>query len=154
MGTMSVEQSRIIDATPEAVYAIVSDYRVGHPAILPKPYFTELTVEQGGQGTGTVLRTRMKVYGRVFVYHQKVTEPEPGRILLETDLITGQTTTFTVEPLDGGKRTRVTIASIFPLTPGIVGMVERLMQPSIVKRIYQQELDNLAEYARSQSVAA
>jgi hypothetical protein len=34
------EASMVIDARPEEIYAVVSDYRVGHPAILPRQYFT------------------------------------------------------------------------------------------------------------------
>ncbi len=154
MSKIHIEQSDIIDAAPETVYAILSDYRVGHPAILPKPYFTELTVEQGGHGAGTVVLTRMKVLGREFVYHQVVSEPEPGRVLLETDTYTGQKTWFTLDPLNGGQQTRCTISSEFPASAGIMGFMERLMQPSVVRRIYKQELQNIAAYVTSKPTSA
>src|SRR5688572_19050743 len=72
MSLIHVEASEIIDARAEDLYAIVRDYRVGHPAILPKPYFTELTVEKGGIGAGTVLRISMEIFGKQFSYHQLV----------------------------------------------------------------------------------
>jgi hypothetical protein len=43
-----IKASRVFDARPEELYRVVSDYRVGHPAILPKQYFTELVVEHSG----------------------------------------------------------------------------------------------------------
>lgn len=38
MGQMHIEASREIGAPPDRVYAVLSDYHVKHPAILPKPY--------------------------------------------------------------------------------------------------------------------
>ncbi len=49
MTMLHAEYSEVIYARPEAIYAILSDYQQGHPAILPRQYFTELAVEQGGQ---------------------------------------------------------------------------------------------------------
>src|SRR5437773_7574984 len=100
MNTTHVEATLNIDARPEQLYAIITDYRVGHPAILPKPYFTELTVEKGGQGAGTVLWVSLRAFGKDYRYHQLVTEPEPGRVIVETDIETGQYSTFTFEPLE------------------------------------------------------
>ncbi len=59
MNQIHAEASAVIEARPEKVYAILSDYRVSHPAILPKQYFTEVAVEQGGQGAGTIVRAHM-----------------------------------------------------------------------------------------------
>jgi len=154
MSKVIVEASDVIDARPEEIYAILSDYRVGHAAILPKPYFQEMLIEQGGQGAGTILRLKMSVFGQESRYHQIVTEPEPGRLLVETDIETGQFSSFTLEPLNGGAQTRVTIHSEFPGKPGLVGWMEKLMQPPIVRHIFKKELRNLAEYVRSTATLA
>lgn len=146
-----VEVSDIIKARPEDIYAVLSDYRVGHPAILPKPYFEELTVEQGGQGAGTVYRLRMKVMGQTFHYRHTVSEPEPGRVLVETDLDTGQGSRFTLEPLDSGNQTRVTITAQFPPSPGFKGFMERLINPPLSRRMFRQELRNLEQYILNKS---
>ena len=148
------EESHVIDARPEEIYAVVNDYRVGHPAILPKQYFTDLIVEEGGQGAGTVLRGSVKVFGQEFPFHQLVSEPEPGRVLVETDTETGQWTRWTFEPLDGGAQTRVTIASEFPPSPGIISVLERLTRPLVVRDIYRKELRQLDEYVRSKRDSA
>ncbi len=148
MNQIHVEVSAVIEARPEKVFAILSDYRVSHPAILPKQYFTEVAVEQGGQGAGTVVRVRMSVMGTQLAYRQVVSEPQPGRVLMESDAAAGVTTTFTVEPLDGGNHSRVTIATDAAVRPGIAGWLERLFNPPMMRRIYRQELQQLAEYVR------
>lgn len=142
-----VEESSVIDAPPEAVYAVISDYRVGHPAILP-PQFKGLTVEQGGKGEGTIFRSSTEVWGRKMSLHVRVTEPEPGRLLVETDIETGQLTRFIFEPLGGGQQTRVTFASDFPPSPGLMGAIERLTMPPVARGMYRDELHRLAEYVR------
>lgn len=148
------EASHIIDARPEEVYAVVSDYHVGHPAILPKEYFTKgLTVEKGGKGAGTVLHSSVTVWGRDFPFRQAVTEPEPGRVIVETDIDTGQYTTFTFEPLDGGRQTRVTISSEFPVSKGLTGVIERMTKASMARTMFQKELQNLADYVREVAVS-
>jgi len=149
MNQIHVAASKVIAARPEKVYAILADYRVSHPAILPKPYFTELSVEQGGQGAGTVARADMKVMGTQMTYHLIVSEPQPGRVLKEVDAAAGVSTTFTVDPLDGGQQSRVTIATEAATHPGLMGWLERLFNPAVMRRIYQKELQQLAEYVRS-----
>lgn len=144
--TFHVEESAVINAPPARVYAVMADYRVGHPAVLPKPAFTRLVVEEGGVGAGTRFRVYVNVLGKEYVYHQVVTEPEPGRILRESDLDSIQYTTITVDPLAGGTQSRVTIATEFQDKPGVAGFLNRLMQLPVARRLYRQELQNLAEY--------
>jgi uncharacterized protein YndB with AHSA1/START domain len=153
MNKVQVSVAQVIDARPEKLYAIVRDYHVGHPAIVPKPYFTSVTVEQGGVGAGTIVISEGAVWGTKFRYRHVVTEPEPGRRLVETDSYTGQWSSFTFEPLNGGAQTRVTITAEYPLSPGFKGFMERLLNPIVSRRMFRQELDNLAEYARTAQVA-
>lgn len=152
MSGMHIEVSKVIDARPEEIWAIFSDYTVHHPAILPKPYFIGLTVERGGHGAGTLVMTTLRAFGRDYHYHQAVTEPEPGRVLLETEVDTGQWTTFTMDPLDGGTRTRVTLTSEFPSRGGLLDVLDNLFQPPFIRRIYRMELDNVAAYVRAHAV--
>jgi len=150
MSQIHIEVSEVIDARHDEIYAVLADYRVGHPAILPKPYFTDLTVEDGGQGAGTIARAEMNVMGVKQSYRLTVTEPEPGRVLAERDDAAGIFTTFTVDPLNDGARARVTIASDVRPSPGFRGLMERLMNPPIIRRIYRQELAQLADYVQRQ----
>ena len=143
----SVGATARIPAPAAHVYGIIADYNVGHPAILPKQ-FTSLTVEQGGRGAGTVIRCEMRVLGRTQVFRAAVTEPQPGRVLVET-IIEGDplVTTFTVEPAADGGACDVTISSLIQGKPGLRGMIERLLSPKILEPMYREELRLLNQYA-------
>ena len=142
-----VEVTEVINARPEKIYGILADYHTGHPSILPKPYFTYLTVEKGGVGTGTELRVGMAVFGVKKDYKLVVTEPQPGRVLKEEDSEQGVVTHFTVEPIGNGEQSRVTIATDSRSAAGFQGFMERLINPPVSRRIYRQELKNLARAA-------
>lgn len=144
MSQYHASATAVIEAPAERVYSILADYQVGHPAILPKPAFTGLSVEQGGHGAGTVIVSRMKVMGSERTFRMTVTEPQPGRVLVESDATT--TTTFSVEPL-GAAQCRVTIVTDTQTSPGFAGWIERLVSPPFLRRLYRQELQNLADYA-------
>jgi hypothetical protein len=144
----SVSVTSRVDAPPDCVYGIIADYRVGHPAILPKQ-FTSLTVENGGAGAGTVIRCEMRVLGQKQMFRAAVTEPQPGRVLVET-IIEGDplVTTFTVVPADAGRASEVTISSSIVKKPGLRGMIERFLSPRILAPMYREELRLLNEYAK------
>jgi hypothetical protein len=150
MPTIHAEVSELINASPEQIFAVLSDYHAGHRSILPKPYFASLHVEQGGQGAGTVFRVKMDVYGAKREYRMTVSEPVPGRVLAETDPDAGVTTIFTVEPVGVGSQSQVTIATDSRTASGIRGLLERLLNPAIMRRIYREELKLLAEAVAKQ----
>ena len=150
MGTVNTEVSAILDATPAEVYAIFADYREAHPQILPQPHFGPLIVERGGKGEGTTFRTSVTVMGVTTQYHMDVTEPEPGRVLMEKDRVLDLFTTFTVEPEEGGKRSRVTISTAWSPKPGVMGWVEKLTNPGVMRKLYTTELQNVQEYVKRQ----
>jgi hypothetical protein len=133
MNTLHAEYAAVIEAQPDVIYEILTDYHQGHPAILPKQYFTHLTVEQGGKGAGTVVSGAVKVYGTIYA---------------ESDPDTQQVTKFILEPLAEG-HTRVTIATDFLASPGFAGFMERLVKPAVTRRIYKAELEQLAAYVRT-----
>lgn len=146
MGKIHVEASAVIPAEAQKIYDVLADYRDGHPAILPQPYFRELVVEEGGRGAGTVVRVGMEVLGVKQQYRMLVSEPEPGRVLVEQDKEAGVSTTFIIVPINGGERSHVTIATASRPSPGLRGLVERLINPPVARRIYQKELQQLADY--------
>ena len=149
MGQYHVAVTEIIDAPVEVIYALISDYHHGHPSILPPQYFKELVVEEGGQGAGTVVRVVMEIMGNRQSFRLKVTEPVPGRVLVEEDAAAGTISRFTLDPLDDG-RTRVTIATDVRAAGGLRGLIERWISPALLRRVYQDELHLLGEKARRQ----
>jgi hypothetical protein len=144
--TFNVKASAHVNAPAEVVYGIIADYRNGHPHILPRKYFEWLEVEQGGRGEGTIIRFQMRVLGQTRVLRAAVTEPEPGRVLVETDTNgDGPVTTFTVEPFGSGSH--VTFSTELPSAGGPLGVIERFVLRRVLRRIYVRELEQLGRVA-------
>ena len=142
MPTIEAAAAAPIDADPPTVWGILTDYQDAHLAILPRKYFQEAVVERGGRGAGTVVRVRMRTMGATRIFRMEVSEPEPGRVLAEWDLDTGALTTFTIDPLDGGRRCRVRIATRWS-SFGLRGWIERIFAPRALRAIYAEQLRNL-----------
>lgn len=147
MRAYRVEASREIAAPAERVWGILADYREGHPKILPSRYFQDVVVVEGGIGAGTVVAFRMRLLGQTQVYRMAVTEPEPGRVLRETDTNSGVATTFIVDPLDPGQSVRVTFATELWSRGGPLGALERFLARTALRRVYAEELALLAALA-------
>ena len=147
MARASASAERTFDATPETVYAILADYRTHHPRIMPPSYFSDLEVEEGGTGAGTTFHITFRLLGKRDRLHMRVSEPEPGRALVETNLDTGVETVFTVEPAaDGGTRARM--SSEWD-AHGLRGLADRLLAARLMRRIFSRQLDELGRYLRS-----
>jgi hypothetical protein len=154
MPAISVGATRTIAAPAPELYAVLADYRDGHPRILPEPYFSDLQVERGGVGAGTEIRFRMHVLGGTHTLRARIDEPAPGRTLTETNLDTGAVTTFRVRPLDGGQRTSVTIVTRMA-GRGLRGLIERWVLPPLLRKIFAAELANLERFVlQREQVAA
>jgi hypothetical protein len=105
-------------------------------------------VEQGGIGAGTIIRFQMSVFGRKQTFRAAVTEPEPGRVLVETDLDSnGAVTTFTVNPGGAPADSHVTISTELPVRGGFLGKFEKTLTTLLLRPIYVRELENLARVA-------
>ena len=150
MAKHDISASALISAPARKVHDLIADYRNGHPRILPKPYFTSLHVEQSGYGAGTVIHFQMQLMGRTQSFHSTITEPEPGRILVETDRNTGAVTTFTVDPRSDGADAFVTITTTTTVPDGILGKIQGWLTTQLLRPIYEKELDQLAEVAKEQ----
>lgn len=142
-----VSASRLIAAPAEKIYNLIADYKAGHPRILPRPPFVSLQVEQGGVGAGTIINFQIKMLGRLQTFHAEITEPEPGRVLVETNANNGPVTTFTVEPRDQGRQAYVTIATVAPVPAGLAGAIEGWLSPGLLRPVYEKELEQLAAVA-------
>jgi hypothetical protein len=145
MARILVSTERSVDAPAETVYGYIADMREHHPHFLP-PAFSDFRVESGGVGAGTVTRFTMTAGGRTREYHMKVAEPEPGRVLTESDANSSAVTTFTVSPQDGASL--VQISTAWDGAHGIGGFFERMFAPRVMRAIYTDELNRLDAYAR------
>ncbi|MDP4218936.1 MAG: SRPBCC family protein [Bacteroidota bacterium] len=146
MSKIIVEQSAKVHAPSDLVYSIIADYKVGHQDIIPKKYFKTFHIEKGGYGEGTEIKFGMVVMGRKIEAHQQVLEPEPGKVLVEQDVDSDRATRFVVEPDGNSGESIVTITTSW--TPnGIMGFFERFTAPSVLRKIYREELAILNSYA-------
>jgi Polyketide cyclase / dehydrase and lipid transport len=144
-----VSRTLRIAAPADRVYAILADYHVGHPSILP-PQFRNLMVIKGGHGAGTVTNFEVHAFGRIQKIRHEVFEPEPGRVLMEQDLDSATTTRFILEPVDGG--TNVTILTHMPQKPGIAGLLEKWLSTRFLRGLYKVELGKLNDVATRKSL--
>ncbi len=150
MAKIVVSAERTVDAPADAVYGYVADMRDHHPRYLP-PAFSDFQVESGGVGAGTITRFKVTAGGRTREYRMRVDEPEPGRVLTESDTGSSMVTTTTVSP-QGGVSV-VQISTTWDGAGGIGGFFERTFAPRVMRRIYADELDRLNTYVREQRTA-
>jgi hypothetical protein len=141
-----------VNAPADVVYGYIADLRGHHPKFLP-PAFSDFQVESGGIGAGTVVRFKMTAGGRTRDIRSKIDEPEPGRVLTESEMGSSAVTTFTVTP-SGDAAAHVKITTEWDGATGIGGFFEHMFAPRALGRIYQDELRRLDAYAREQHGAS
>jgi uncharacterized protein YndB with AHSA1/START domain len=144
-----VSTEAAVDAPAATVYRCIADMH-DHPRFLP-PAFSDFTIESGGVGAGTITRFKMTAGGRTREYRMKVAEPEPGRVLTESDMNSTAVTTFTVAPQ--GSASLVTISTAWDGAGGIGGVFERMFAPRVLRGNYADEHKRLDTYARERRSA-
>lgn len=151
MGVIHVTAERTVNAPADEVFGYIRDMSV-HPKFLP-PAFSDFHVESGGVGTGTIT-FKVTAGGRTRDYRMTVDEPEPGRVLRESDNNSSLITKFTVTPRENaaasGAASRVEISTTWQGAGGIGGFFERTFAPRAMKAIYDDELQRLDSYAQEQ----
>jgi Polyketide cyclase / dehydrase and lipid transport len=141
----------MVNAPADTVYGYIADMREHHPRFLPSA-FSDFQVESGGVGAGTVTRFKVTAGGRTREYRMTVAEPEPGRVLTESDIGSSLITRTTVTPQ--GDTSRVEISTSWQGAGGIGGFFERIFAPKALRGIYEDELRRLDAYAREQQQAS
>ncbi|HEY2506490.1 MAG TPA: SRPBCC family protein [Streptosporangiaceae bacterium] len=147
MKQLVVSAERTIDAPASVVYGLFADNREHHPHFLP-PAFSDFQVESGGVGAGTVTKFKVTAGGRTRQYQMTVAEPEPGRVLTETDATSSLVTTTTVDAQ--GDASKVTLTTSWNGAGGVGGFFEGLFAPRVMRGIYADELARLDAYAQQQ----
>lgn len=152
--TFEIAATRRIAAPAEAVYGVFADYREAHPRILPPSFFVGLTVVEGGRGAGTVIDVHGRFAGRTRTIRGLVTEPEPGRLLVESYPAERMVTSFRVVPEPGGAASLVTISTVMPRRRGPVGWIEERIVRRLLARVFAEELELVAAYLARGGAAA
>jgi len=137
-----------IGAPSEMVYRYLADVSEHHRHFLP-PAFSELEIEKGGRGAGTIVTFKVTAGGRRRAFRMVMAEPEPGRVITESDTGSSLVTTFTVTQRGAGSL--VAIFTTWNGADGIGGVFERLFAPRAMREIYLDELARLDAYAREQA---
>jgi hypothetical protein len=147
MAQIKMNAERLIDAPADVVYHCLADYvRHHNPNGFLPAAFSDMVVEQGGVGEGTVIRFNVTLAGQTRPHRARVTEPQPGRVLVESEDEGNLTTTFSVEPV--GQKSRVRFDTVYE-KPGIVGWLERMLAPRMMRGLYADELAKLEQTARA-----
>src|SRR6202167_3537443 len=149
MGSIHVSAESRVEAPAETVYGYLADMREHHPRFLP-PAFSGFQVESGGVGAGTITRFTVNAGGHRREYRMRVTEPEPGRVLVESDTNSSLVSTNTVTP--DGSAARVRISTTWDGATGAGWFFERLFAPKVMQGIYADALERLNAYAREHAV--
>jgi hypothetical protein len=97
----------------------------------------------------------MRIYGTTQSFRAIVSEPEPGRVLVETNLEDGgAATTFTVDAIDDGRHASVTIVTEGRTQrAGLLGAVEERLSKLFLRRVYVRELALLDALAQQRYAA-
>lgn len=153
MSRVIASAERVLDAPASEIYSVMADYRGGHREVLP-PNFIDYHVLEGGAGAGTVISFKVRAGGRERPYTMRVSEAIPGSVLVESDANSSLVTTFSLTPQDEGKRTLVNIRTEWQGGQGVGGFFERTFAPLALRRIYNEELDNLAALLNKRRLVA
>src|SRR5262245_25281638 len=132
MAVISVVAEGAVEAPARLVYDLIANFREHHPNFLPRS-FSHLEIEQGGVGAGTIITFTVAALGRERRYRMRIDEPEPGRVMTESDTLSELITVWTVTP--DGDTSRVRIESRWEGAEGTAGFFERLLVLPTIRRI-------------------
>lgn len=149
MSTIRAAAEGTVAAPAATVFGYLAGYRQHRPQFLPDA-FSGWSVEEGGVGTGTVVRFTVTAGGRQRAYRMAVTEPEPGRVLTESDTGSSLVTTYTVDA-DGPQSCAVHVETTWQGAGGVGGFFEKRFAPVAMQRIYAEALAKLDVYARREA---
>ena len=140
-----ITAERVIDAPADVVYRCIADYQHHHrPEGFLPPSFSDFRVERGGYGAGTVISYKTTLGAAVRPMTAEVSEPEPGRVLVESG--PGATTVFTVDAV--GQQARVRFDTLLD-GRGLEGVLMRLVGPRLLLPLYYEELRRLERHAQA-----
>jgi uncharacterized protein YndB with AHSA1/START domain len=149
MAQISVSADRDISAPLATVYDYIIDYREHRPHWLV-PTYSNFTVEEGGRGDGTVFSYHLSVGSRERDYRMRVTEPEPGSVVRESDANSSLVTIWTVTP--GTRGSWVKIETTWQGAGGVGGFFERTFAPRALRDLYEKLLQRLDHYATARAM--
>jgi hypothetical protein len=141
---------RLLDAPADVVYRCIADYERHHrPGGFLPTAFSDFQIERGGVGAGTIMSFTVTLAGRSRRMTHEVSEPEPGRVLVEGG--SRERTRFIVDPI-GLTQCQVTIETTI-VAGGLDGLLTKLLGARLMQPLYQDELARLERRAQEQLAA-
>jgi hypothetical protein len=144
MARVTASATTTVSAPPERVLEFLRDYRERRPTILTDNY-SDYRVEEGGEGSGTVISYRFAAGGRERDYRLRVEESAGS--LEERDELSSFVSRWRFNPQPEG--TGVTLEASWEGAGGVGGFFERTFAPLGLRRIYAQVLERLAAALQS-----
>ncbi|WP_007513020.1 SRPBCC family protein [Pseudofrankia saprophytica] len=140
MGQINVVAERSLDAAPDRVLELVSDYEGTRPQLWPAN-ITDYQVLAGGKGPGTRISYRLHATKkRIRDVTAEVTAPDE-QTLVESDQNSTLRTVWRVLPQGTGST--VTVTTTWTGAGGVGGFFERIFAPIGVRKLWTAVLDNL-----------
>jgi hypothetical protein len=146
MQPMYSEVSHVMNARPEQINAILSEYRAGHHALEPLSYCIDFTLENSDNGAGNIVHVQMNFSGMEHEMYESVVTSVPLRLIMEYDAHSDVVVVIVVEPTASAYKTRVTISTISAASPNFAGFIENLFIPRNLRQLYDKELRRLTRY--------
>jgi Polyketide cyclase / dehydrase and lipid transport len=145
MTKLHVRSERQLPQPADLIYRLIADFEHHHHRFLP-PQFGEIKVIKGGYGAGTEHTFTSTLGGTARAFHMVVSEPEPGRVLIEQDTLSLLETTTKVTPEGSGSR--IVFETVWQGAGGFTGLLESWFAPGMMRRMYEDEFNRLEHYAR------
>lgn len=107
MSSLQLESQVFVPASAATVYRVLADYAGERRRLQSRRFVARSHVKAGGVGGGTRLEVVLHASHGGLSLDVRVTEPEAGVVLVESDAAAGVRRTFVLEPCSRGTATRV-----------------------------------------------
>lgn len=138
------EVSHIMNARPEQIDTILSEYRYGQGALLQKPYFIVFHRQENVDNLENPVHIQLSLAGIRHEYYEFLNEPMPFRLIVEYDAHSDSVVIIVVETTNISNKTRVTISTISTSSPNFAAFIEHLFIPKSLRHIYNQGLQSFS----------
>lgn len=131
------EISQILDARPDQIDAILTEYRMGNRAIAPQPLCMDLQIVEHIPETGAVIHAKVSLTHFEHTFEEIVNEDVPLRLIMEYDAEWETMVMIMIEPIIHSEKTRITISTTYVPQANFTYFVEDLLIPGNLHHIYE-----------------
>ena len=129
--------SQILDAHPERIDEVLTEYRNGNRAIAPHSICVDLHVEDNPHDFGTMIHAKVNLTGFEHEFREIMFEQAPLRLIMEYDAEYETMLIIVIESITYSDKTRITISTAYVPQSSFTYFVEDLLIPGNLHHIYQ-----------------